>query len=73
MAMRDRPEEARPVITAELQQMVDKRVWHAVHLKSLSHMERRRIIRSSMFLKDKYLALGLTSDGLVSKLWIREQ
>jgi len=28
MAMCDRPEEARPVILAELQQMVDKQVWH---------------------------------------------
>ena len=58
MAMRDRPEEARPVIMAELQQMVDKRVWHAVHLRDLSHGDRKRIIRSSMFLKDKYLASG---------------
>ena len=56
--MRDRPEEARPVIMAELQQMVDKRVWHAVHLRDLSHGDRKRIIRSSMFLKDKYLASG---------------
>ena len=58
MAMRDRPEEARPVIMAELQQMVDKRVWHAVHLGNLSEDQRKRVIRSSMFLKDKYLASG---------------
>jgi hypothetical protein len=58
MAMRDRPEEARPVIMAELQQMVDKRVWHAVHLRNLSEDQRKRVIRSSMFLKDKYLASG---------------
>jgi hypothetical protein len=58
MAMRDRGEEARPVIMAEIQQMVDKRVWHGVHLKNLSHEQRKRIIRSKMFLKDKYLASG---------------
>ena len=43
---------------AEIQQMVDKRVWHGVHLKNLSHEQRKRIIRSKMFLKDKYLASG---------------
>lgn len=57
-ALRERGEEARPVIMAELQQMVDKRVWHGVHCRNLSPEERRAIIRSSMFLKDKYLASG---------------
>ena len=37
MAMRDRGEEARPVIMAELQQMVDKKVWHGMHVNNLSH------------------------------------
>jgi hypothetical protein len=59
MAMRDRGEEARPVIMAELQQMADKQVWHGMHVKNLSHEQRKRIIRSSMFLKDKYLASGV--------------
>ena len=58
MALRERGEEARPVIMAELQQMVDKRVWHGMHVRNLSHEQRKRIIRSSMFLKDKYLASG---------------
>jgi len=53
--MRDRGEEARSVIMAELQQMVNKRVWHA-RLKNLSHEQCKSIIRSKMFLKDKYLA-----------------
>jgi hypothetical protein len=57
-AMTERPEEAEPVIRAELQQMVDKRVWHAVHANDLPPEQRRKIIRSSMFLKDKYLASG---------------
>eukprot|EP01037_Dinobryon_pediforme_P029665 gene29665-33390_t len=57
-AMRDRPEEARAVIMAEIKQMVDKKVWHGVHLEALSRKERKAIIRSSMFLKDKYFASG---------------
>ena len=57
-AMRDRGPEAEAVIIAELQQMVDKNVWHPIQAKGLSSKERRAIIRSSMFLKDKYLASG---------------
>jgi hypothetical protein len=53
MAMRDRPEEARPVIMAELEQMVHKRVFHIVHLRNLSEDQRKQVIRSSMLLKDK--------------------
>jgi hypothetical protein len=58
-ALRDRETEARPAIMAELQQMVDKRVWHGVKVSSLSPGQRRSIIRSSMFLKDKYLATSI--------------
>lgn len=58
MAMKTRRAEATPVIIAELQQMVNKQVWHGVHLRNLSSAERKRIIRSSMFLKDKCLASG---------------
>jgi len=54
--MRERPAEARPVILSELQQILDKGVWHGVKLSHLSHPERKAIIRSSMFLKDKYFA-----------------
>jgi hypothetical protein len=55
-ALRDRETEARPAIIAELQKMVDKRVWHGVKASSLTSGQRQSIIRSSMFLKDKYLA-----------------
>ena len=58
-ALREREEEARPVIMAELQQMVDKKVWHAVHTFDLTAVERKAVIRSSMFLKDKYMASGM--------------
>ena len=57
-AMRSRREEAEPVIRSELQQMVDKKVWHGVHRGSLSWEQKGSIIRSSMFLKDKFLASG---------------
>ena len=57
-AMSERPEEAEPVMRAELQQMVDKKVWHAVHAHNLTAAQRSSILRSSMFLKDKYLPSG---------------
>ena len=41
-------------IKKELQQMCDKNVWEAVHLNSLSYNQRKSIITSSMFLKDKW-------------------
>jgi histone deacetylase 1/2 len=43
----------------ELQQMIDKQVWHGVKLSSLNHRQRRRIIRSQMFIKEKFLPNGL--------------
>ena len=43
MALKTRGAEATPVIMAELQQMVDKQVWHGVHLRNLSTTERKRI------------------------------
>ena len=43
-------------IRKELQQMCDKDVWEGVHLNSLSYNQRKSIITSSMFFKDKYTA-----------------
>ena len=57
-ALRERKEEATPVILAELKQMLTKRVWHGVHSCNLTSSQRRSIIRSSMFLKDKFMASG---------------
>jgi hypothetical protein len=57
-AMRDCPKDALPVIQSELQQMHNKLLWHGVHLRNLTKQQRRAIIRSSMFLKDKYFAPG---------------
>jgi hypothetical protein len=39
--------------------MMDKGVWHGVKLSHLTHAERKAIIRSTMFLKDKYFASGV--------------
>ena len=57
-ALRERRDYATPVIMAELKQMLDKNVWHGVHTSSPTLSQRSAIIRSSMFLKDKYLASG---------------
>jgi hypothetical protein len=38
--------------------MLDKKVWHIVLLSYLSPAQSKAVIRSSMFLKDKYLASG---------------
>ncbi len=66
-AMRNRPREVLPVIEAELQQTQDKWVWHGVHLRNLTKTQRRVIIRTSMFLKDKYFASG-ASEKLKARL-----
>jgi hypothetical protein len=57
-ALQQRPDEAKRVIEAELRQMLDKGVWTPVHVHQLDDKARRTIIRSSMFLKDKFLASG---------------
>jgi hypothetical protein len=45
-------------IMKELMQLHDKKVFVGKHFRSLSLKERRNIIRSSMFLKEKYDAMG---------------
>ena len=44
------------MIMKELGQMINKKVWTPIDGKNLTAEERRSIIRSSMFLKEKYLA-----------------
>ena len=46
-------------IMKELVQLHDKKVFVGKHFRSLSPEERRKIIRSSMFLKEKYDAMGI--------------
>jgi hypothetical protein len=50
--------QATEVMTQELRQILDKRVWNPVAHSSLSEKERNAIIRSSMFLKEKFLSCG---------------
>jgi hypothetical protein len=50
-------------ITSELKQMCDKNVWEGVTYESLTSKQKRTIISSSMFLKEKY-----TADGMFEKL-----
>lgn len=49
---------AAEAIRVELQQMQDLEVWKAVHLGELTKKERREILRSSMFIKEKFDAQG---------------
>jgi hypothetical protein len=68
LALREREHEAVSVIKGELQQIVDKRVWHGVHWRNLTVDEKKRVIRSSMFLKDKYHAASGEFDKFKARL-----
>jgi hypothetical protein len=57
-ALRERGNEARPVILAELKQMMEKHVWHGVIVSDLTRDDRNKVIRCSMFLKEKFTASG---------------
>ena len=57
-ALRTRGDAAVTVIEKELRQMIDKKVWEPIDVRKMSCEERQRIIRSSMFLKEKFLASG---------------
>lgn len=57
-ALRTRGDAAVSVIEKELGQMINKKVSAPVDLRQLSREEKHRIIRSSMFLKEKFLASG---------------
>ena len=50
-ALRERGNEARPVIFAELKQLMEKHVWHGAIISDLTRDERDKVIRCSMFLK----------------------
>ena len=57
-ALKTRGEGAKRVILKELSQMMSKKVWEPVHVSSLNGTDRSRIIRSQMFLKEKFLPTG---------------
>jgi hypothetical protein len=50
--------EAIKSIAAECLQLINKKVFHPIDVNKLSTKERRAIIRSSMFLKEKFLSNG---------------
>jgi len=58
-ALRERGESAKAAILSELKQMVNKGVWHGVHLKDLTSSQRKMILRTVTFLKDKYTAQNI--------------
>ena len=45
-------------VKKELQQMIDKKVWHPVVKSDLNNKQQSSIIRSSMFLKEKFDSTG---------------
>jgi hypothetical protein len=57
-AMSQFGDKAKDAVRKELKQMIDKRVWHPVKIKTLTLQQRKAIIRSSMFLKEKYDSTG---------------
>ena len=58
-ALKSRGAEAMRVMKEELSQMLTKGVWTPVHLPTLTKTERRSIIRSQTFLKEKFLPTGV--------------
>ena len=50
--------EARKAIVKELGQMLNKKVWHPVYMHKLTNDEKKKVIRSSLFLKEKYDSTG---------------
>jgi hypothetical protein len=54
-------------IMKELQQLVDKDVWEVIDKAGLSRQQLRKVIRSSMFLTEKFTASGVF-DKLKSRL-----
>ena len=65
--LRRHKQKARQSIIDELTQLCSKKVFSGVHWKDLTERQRRKIIRSSMFLKEKFDASGLF-DKLKSRL-----
>jgi hypothetical protein len=57
-ALREHGEVARTVIESELRQMIEKKVWTPMQLEGMTAAEKKGIIRSSMFIKEKFLSTG---------------
>ena len=57
-ALRTCGKNAESIIEKELGQVLTKKLWTPVNVKLLSYEEKGRIIKSSIFLKEKFLASG---------------
>lgn len=57
-AMKKNEQASKAAITAELQQLLDKDVWEVVDKAKLTRKQLRDVIRSSLFLKEKFAANG---------------
>jgi hypothetical protein len=57
-AMKKNEKASKAAITAELQQLLDKDVWEVVDKAKLTRKQLRDVIRSSLFLKEKFAANG---------------
>ena len=57
-ALAERGPQAKAAILAELGQLLKKKVWHPISMATLSYAQRRTMLRSKMFLKDKFLSTG---------------
>jgi hypothetical protein len=52
------PGSAIQVMKKELLQLHEKPTWNAVHYSSLSYKQRKKLIRSHMFIEEKFLSSG---------------
>jgi hypothetical protein len=57
-AIKNYGEPAAEAIKKELQQMIDKKVWHPRSLAGLTKKERKNAIRAKMFVKEKFFPSG---------------
>ena len=58
-ALRERGPAAEQAILSEMQQMLDRRVWHGVRKRDLTSDQVRKVLRIVTFLKDKYTAQNI--------------
>jgi len=57
-ALEKHGEAGKASVRKELEQMVDKKVWQYINFRKLSAHQRRKIIRSMVFLKEKFDSTG---------------
>lgn len=53
-AMKSRPTESKAAATAEIKQLLDRKVFHGIQPSNMTQEQRKNIITSSLFFRDKY-------------------